>query len=172
MFPSIPATLINTLLVPAKTILINEGGIAGMIYFIKKGCIRAYIYNDGVPITLQFFFEGEPVTSLESFMTALPGRIAIETIEETEIAAISRSDFFRLIGEDAGFKNWFYDNAIKKLFTHTNRLLFLLTNKPFARYQQLITESPEILKRIPQHYIASYLGMTPVSLSRIRNRKK
>ena len=124
MFPSIPATLIKKLLVPAKT------------------------------------------------MTALPGRIAIETIEETEIDAISRSAFFRLIGEDAEFKNWFYDNAIKKLFTHTNRLLFLLTNKPFARYQQLITESPEILKRIPQHYIASYLGMTPVSLSRIRNRKK
>jgi CRP-like cAMP-binding protein len=155
-----------------KTMLVREGSAAAELIFIHAGCIRAWYNADGQEVTLQFFFEGEFVTSLESFLNNIPSAINIETLEACKVSIMKRDDFLNLLQADSSVKDWFYKTAIEKLFTHTNRLLSLLKNKPFDRYQQLLNEQPEIFQRIPQHYIASYLGITPVSLSRIRNRKK
>jgi CRP-like cAMP-binding protein len=172
MLPSIKPELITTRYLAPKTILVKEGDVADEILFINKGCIRAWYNNDGQEVTLQFFFEGDSVTSLESFLNGCPSIINIETIEPCKVGLLKKADFLNLIQTDATIKDWFYKTAIEKLFIHTNRLLSILKSKPFDRYQQLLTNAPEILQRIPQHYIASYLGITPVSLSRIRNRKK
>lgn len=155
----------------AKEILVQEGDLADSIYFIKKGCVRACYKTPEQEVTLQFFLDGEFVTSLESFLRNVPSEIIIETIEECRMSMISKVEFQKLISEDQSVKDWFYDVAISKLFVHTNRLLSLLKNKPFDRYQQLLLEQPYLFQRIPQHYLASYLGITPVSLSRIRNRR-
>ena len=154
-----------------KTILVREGSISDEMIFVIKGCIRAWYNAEGQDITLQFFFEGDSVTSLESFLKNVPSTINIETLEECEVGILKKSNFSDLIKTDSVFKELFYETAIDKLFIHHNRLLSLLKDKPFHRYQQLLTEKPWIFQRIPQHYIASYLGITPVSLSRIRNRK-
>jgi CRP-like cAMP-binding protein len=168
--------LINTELLTVKTlepktILVHEGTVCDKMFFIDKGCVRAWYNANGQAITLQFFFEGESVTSLESFLNETPSTIYIETLETCEVSVVNRADFLKLIETDINVKDWFYKTAISKLFTHTNRLLSLLKDKPFDRYQLLLKENPEMLQRIPQHYIASYLGITAVSLSRIRNRK-
>jgi CRP-like cAMP-binding protein len=157
--------------ISAKTVLLKEGDISTEIYFIIKGSIRVWFNNAGKETTLQFFFEGESVTALESFLGGKPSTINIETIESCEISILNKPDFLKLLETDLNIKDWFYKTAIDKLIIHTNRLLSLLKNKPFDRYQELLTENPLIIQRIPQHYIASYLGITPVSLSRIRNRK-
>ncbi|MDJ1498260.1 cyclic nucleotide-binding domain-containing protein [Cytophagaceae bacterium DM2B3-1] len=68
---------------PAKTILLREGEIAKKIFLIKYGCVRAWLNHDGVEVSLQFFFEGEMVTSFESFMHKKAGLINIETIESS-----------------------------------------------------------------------------------------
>ncbi len=154
-----------------KTILVREGSIADEIFFIVKGCIRTRYNAEGQDITVQFFFEGDSVTSLESFLKNIPSTINIETLEECEVGILKKSNFSDMIKTDSKIKEWFYETAIDKLLIHHNRLLSLLKDKPFDRYQQLLTENPGIFQRIPQHYIASYLGITPVSLSRIRNRK-
>ena len=154
-----------------KTILVHEGSIATEIFFVIKGCIRAWYNAEGQDITIQFFFEGDSVTALESFLKNIPSTVNIETLEECEVGILKKSNFSNLIKTDSKIKEWFYETAIDKLFIHHNRLLSLLKDKPFHRYQQLLTEKPGIFQRIPQHYIASYLGITPVSLSRIRNRK-
>lgn len=154
-----------------KAILVKEGKVSDQIFFINKGCIRAFYNAEGREITLQFFFEGESVASLESFLYNVPSAINIETIENCEVCILEKAVFLQQTDADQAFKDWFYQTAIEKLIVHTGRLLSLLKNKPFDRYQQLLTEKPEILQRVPQHYIASYLGITPVSLSRIRNRK-
>jgi len=154
-----------------KTILVHEGSIATEIFFVIKGCIRAWYNAEGQDITIQFFFEGDSVTALESFLKNIPSTVNIETLEECEVGILKKSNFSDLIKTDSEFKELFYETAIDKLFIHHNRLLSLLKDKPFHRYQQLLTEKPGIFQRIPQHYIASYLGITPVSLSRIRNRK-
>ena len=156
--------------IPAKTIIVNEGDICNKILFIKKGCIRAYYNTDGKEVTLQFFFEGDSVTSLESFLNNVPSLITLETLETCQVSLIDNVAFLNLIERDNSVKDWFYKTAIEKLFIHTNRLCSLLNIKPFERYQLLLNEKPELFQRIPQHYIASYLGITAVSLSRIRNR--
>jgi CRP-like cAMP-binding protein len=75
------------------------------------------------------------------------------------------------MANDPTFKDWFYGTAIQKLLLHAKRLLSFIKNKPMERYKELMSQQPEIFQRVPQRYIASYLGITPVSLSRIRNRK-
>jgi CRP-like cAMP-binding protein len=157
--------------VKPRTILISEGEYAKELFYIRKGCVRAWFNHAGKETTLQFFFEGETVTAFESFMKEKVSTIYIETIENCEIQRISKAVFSNLIASESTFKDWFYQTAIDKLIIHSNRLLSLLKNKPYERYQELLAQNPEIIARIPQHYIASYLGITPVSLSRIRNRK-
>lgn len=171
MISLINPTLLTTKTLQPKTILVAEGAIAQEIFFIQSGCIRAWYNADGQEVTLQFFFEGESVTSLESFLNGIPSTINIETLETCTVSILKKADFSRLIETEQAMKDWFYTTAIEKLFTHTNRLLSLLKNKHFDRYQQLLAEQPDLFQRIPQHYIASYLGITSVSLSRIRNRK-
>jgi CRP-like cAMP-binding protein len=154
-----------------RTILLKEGEMAGQMYFIQSGCIRSWLNNEGREITLQFFFEEEPVTALDSFLNQTLSTVYIETVEACDVYVIKREDFIGSLDNER-FRNWFYENAVKKLLVHHNRLISLLKNKPAERYRQLQADHPNIIKRIPQHYIASYLGITSVSLSRIRNRLK
>jgi CRP-like cAMP-binding protein len=157
--------------VDAKTQLIKEGETAQKLFFIKKGCLRVWFNNNGIEVTTQFFFEGEAATSLDSFLNNEPSLFTIEAMEPCEIAIFNKSAYDTLMANDSAFKDWFYGTAIKKLLLHSKRLLSFIKNKPMERYQELISQQPEIFQRVPQRYIASYLGITPVSLSRIRNRK-
>ena len=161
----------NEIQVGAKMPLLKEGEISQKMFLIKKGCVRVWFNNNGKDITTQFFFEGQMATSLESFIYNESSLFTIETIEVCEIAIINKNDFEKLIENDPAFKNWFYQTALMKVIAHSKRLLSFIKNKPHDRYLELINQQPDIIKRVPQHFIASYLGITPVSLSRIRNRK-
>lgn len=157
---------------PGGTNLLRQGTTATEMYLVKTGCVRSWFNKDGTAITLQFFFEGETVTALESFLHDTPSEIFLEAIEDTEVGVISRESFLDKLHSDPDTRDWFHQEAIRKLLVHTRRLLSLLQLKPYERYQQLLAGDSRILQRIPQQYIASYLGITPVSLSRIRHRKK
>ncbi|SDS90642.1 cAMP-binding domain of CRP or a regulatory subunit of cAMP-dependent protein kinases [Mucilaginibacter mallensis] len=157
--------------IDAKTQLLKEGDTAQKMFFIKKGSLRVWFNNNGTDVTAQFFFEGDAATSLDSFINNEPSLFTIEAMEPCEIAVFNKSDFDRLLANDQAFKDWFYQTAIQKLLSHSKRLLSFIKNKPMERYQELIAQHPAIFQRVPQRYIASYLGITPVSLSRIRNRK-
>lgn len=170
MIASIPSNLLTQKEFSAKTLLISEGNIANELFFIHKGSIRAWFNNGGKETTLQFFFDNDYATSLESFLENTSSTINIETMDTCQVSILQRHDFFNLLASDNEVKEWFYAMVVRKLITHFNRLLSLLKNKPFDRYQQLLAEHPEILQKVPQRYIASYLGITPVSLSRIRGR--
>jgi CRP-like cAMP-binding protein len=154
-----------------RTLLLQENQICDTIYFINTGCIRTWFNQDGRDITLQFFFENDEITSLESLLYSNPSSFNIETVEQCEVYSLSRVNFFLSL-EDSNTKQWFFETAIKKMIVHSNRLLSLLKNKPAERYKELLENHPHIVKKIPQHQIASYLGITSVSLSRIRNRYK
>ncbi len=156
--------------VPARTVLIGEGDAAQHLYFITKGAIRVWLNNEGKDVTLQFFFEGDGATSLESFLYNEPSPFSIETIEHTTLSVLPRATFDEWMAADAAFKDWFYGTAVHKQLQHTKRLLSLITRTPAQRYEDVLTLNPELLQRIPQQYIASYLGITAESLSRIRGR--
>lgn len=162
---------LEKLAVPARKILLHEGDIAQHVYFIVSGCLRMWINHNGNEITTQFFFEGKAIASMESLLSGQPSDFTLESIEPSTLYVMHKEQFLQLIKEDQNFKDWFNSLLLNRFFYYSKHLLSYLKNKPQERYNELLKKHPEILLRIPQHYIASYLGITSVSLSRIRNRK-
>lgn len=163
--------LFKRLEVPAKTILLQEGEISRIMFFIEKGCLRTLVNNDGKEITTQFFFEGDKVSSIESFRTNQPSLYSIESLESCVLQTISQQDFQNVLENFPEIKEEMQDHLFKRLLQAQKIFYSYLKNNPQQRYKELIEEHPHIIQRIPQYYIASYLGITSVSLSRIRNRR-
>ena len=161
----------RTIAVPAKTILLEEGKVADRLYLIRKGCLRLFFYNEGKDITFQFFFEGDFVASFDSLYKRTPSLFCLESIEPSELAVIEREEFYALIDNDLSFRKLYEEKLIDRFRAYQQLFLSRIKNTPQQRYEELLKEYPAIIQRIPQHYIASYLGITPVSLSRIRNRR-
>jgi CRP-like cAMP-binding protein len=157
--------------IPPKTILLYEGEIANQVHFIRKGCLRMWFNKDGKDITTQFFFEGQGVASIESFMTGQPSLFTLESIEPSIIWSLSRENFELLPQFVPGLKEGFQQLIFQRFRNYAQLFLSRIKDTPRERYEDLLTNHPEIIKRVPQHYIASYLGITPISLSRIRNRR-
>ena len=157
--------------VPGKTVLLEEGKVADKLYMIRKGCLRLSFFNDGRDITFQFFFEGDVVASFNSLHHRQPSLFSLETLEPAELSVIKKNDFYDLIQRIPSLRQAYEEKLIERF--HAYQLLFLsrIRNTPQQRYEELLKEHPDIIRRVPQHYIASYLGITPVSLSRIRNRR-
>jgi CRP-like cAMP-binding protein len=158
-------------LIPKKTILLNEGEISKHVHFIRKGCLRQWFNKNGRDITFQFFFEGQAVASIDSFLSCQPSLLTIESIEPSVILSMSKENFDELNRIYPEVKEGFQQILLQRFRNYAQLFLSRIKDNPMERYEALLKEHPEIIKRIPQHYIASYLGITPVSLSRIRNRK-
>ncbi|MCX4276430.1 MULTISPECIES: Crp/Fnr family transcriptional regulator [Muribaculum] len=156
--------------VPSKAILLEEGKVAEKLYLIRKGCLRLFFYNEGKDITFQFFFEGDFVASFDSLYKRTPSLFYLESIEPTELTAIRREDFYNLINNNLSFRQLYEEKLIDRFHAYQQLFLSRIKNTPQRRYEELLKEYPNIIQRVPQYYIASYLGITPVSLSRIRNR--
>ena len=159
--------------VPAKTILLKEGKISQKLFLVENGCVRAWFNNEGKDVTFQFFFENSTVASIESFRKQIPGLVNIETIEECILWWAHKKDIERIIGEItvvAELRNVFINAIFERTFDYMKHFLSFIKDTPAQRYTNLIKEKPQVIKRVPQHYIASYLGITPVHLSRIKNK--
>lgn len=155
----------------AKTILLKEGDIAKKVYFIEKGCFRLSFNNDGKDITFQFFFEGEGISSAESFRYNLPSLYSIESLETSIVHSLTKTDYYKIIENSSLIKQNIEEQTLQRLLYIEKLFLSRIKNSPEERYKELIEQYPKILQRVPQHYIASFLGITSVSLSRIRNRR-
>lgn len=157
--------------ISAKTILLNEGEIAKQAFYIEKGCLRVCFNNDGKDITFQFFFENESVSSIESFRTNQPSLFTIESIEPCVIHSISKKDFQTIVESSNSIKQQVEEHTFQRLIFYQKLFLSCIKDNPEKRYLELLKNNPKVLQRVPQHYIASFLGITSVSLSRIRNRR-
>jgi CRP-like cAMP-binding protein len=157
--------------IATTTAILQEGQISKTMFFIEKGCLRTWVNNNGKEITTQFFFEGSSVSSIESFRSSVPSLYSIESLEPCVLQTISKIDFENVIKDSPVLEKELEEHLFKRLFQAQQLFYSYLKNNPQQRYEELIEQHPEILQRIPQHYIASYLGITPVSLSRIRNRR-
>jgi CRP-like cAMP-binding protein len=138
------------------------------IYFVKKGCIRIYYFKEDIDITESFEFENAFVARAESLFTGKPSKKAIQAIENTTLIAIDSTKLFMLFDSHPDLERLFR-KIIEMAYVNTvNRIESLQFNTAEERYINLIKDHPYILKRVPLKFIASYLGITPVSLSRIR----
>jgi CRP-like cAMP-binding protein len=157
--------------IAAKTVLLKEGEISENFFYIEKGCIRLSFNKDGKDITFQFFFEGEGVSSAESFRNNQPSHFTVESIEPCIIHTLHKKDYLDIINTSPVIKQELEEQTFQRLMYYQKLFLSRIKNSPEERYKELLEQTPHILQRVPQHYIASFLGITSVSLSRIRNRK-
>jgi CRP-like cAMP-binding protein len=157
--------------IPAKTTLLTEGEISKKAFYIEQGCLRICFNNNGKDITFQFFFEGESVSSIESFRTNQPSLFTIESVESCILYSISKKDLQSIIETSTEIKKTVEEHTFQRLLLYQKLFLSRIKDNPEKRYLELLKTNPKILLRVPQHYIASYLGITSVSLSRIRNRR-
>jgi CRP-like cAMP-binding protein len=159
--------------IPSGTVLLSEGEIATRLFLVIQGCLRQYfIKENGNEITSQFFIENQMVVSFESAMTKTPSRVYIGAVENSIIGIIPIEIMKIELSEKKTFKDDFTRFLIKRLIYYINHHASYILDSPEERYKNLVKETPELVSRLPKQYIASYLGITPVSLSRIRSRLK
>lgn len=138
------------------------------IYFINKGLARIYYYKDGIDVTESFAHENNIIVRVESLFTSRPSRKGIQVLEDSEIIAIDAPRLFELYDEPPGIERLFRKIFEASHVETVNRIEGIQFHTAEERYRALLSEAPDIIQRVPLKYIASYLGITQVSLSRIR----
>jgi CRP-like cAMP-binding protein len=150
-------------------IILNEGDIARSIMFVAKGMVRQFYYKGKRDITEHFSYEGCVLTCIESFFNQEPTRIIVEAIEPSYIFELMYNDIQRLVNESHEF-NKFYRKLLEySLIVSQQKADSWRFETAKSRYINLMNNHPEIIKRAPMSQIASFLLMSPETLSRIRS---
>lgn len=152
-------------------LLVRQGQRQQRMYFVVSGCVRIFfVPDDGREVTRYLAFENEFATALVSFITEDPSGEYVQALEESELLAISGYDFQRLLAEIPSWE-FFYRQYLELAYvTNTNRLMSFITLDAAARYRLLLQEKPEIVRRLPNQVVASYLRISPETLSRLKSR--
>lgn len=149
--------------------LCQEGDIAHYQYFVNAGCLRTfYVDSKGVEHNVQFSIEDWWTGDMYSYLTGKPGKYNIIAIEDSEIICIERQDLENLYREVPKFDKFFRHLLQNAFVTLQERILSGMSESAEERYRYFRTKYPSMDKRIPLNQIASFLGITPESLSRIR----
>ncbi|MCR9066452.1 MAG: Crp/Fnr family transcriptional regulator [Cytophagales bacterium] len=138
------------------------------IYFVNEGAARIYYYKEDKDVTEYFAFENDLIIRAESLFTGKPSHKAIQTLKDTSFIAIPAPPLFELFDQYHDLERLFRKLLEKSYVETINRLESLQFQTAEERYQTLMTKSPVVVREIPLKHIASYLGITQVSLSRIR----
>ncbi len=159
----------STLELKKNEILQPFGHTCKTIYFLNSGIARIYYYKDGTDITEYFAFEGDIVARVESLFTGKPSQKAIQILENAEIIAIRATELFHLYDRYPHIERLFRLIFEAGYVETVNRIESLQFNSAEERYRDLLQKESRIVQQIPLKHIASYLGITQVSLSRIRS---
>lgn len=158
---------------PAKTFLLRQGEVCQNLFFVTEGIVRVGLVDQqGEDITTYFQTENNFVTDYESFLRDRAAHFFIQAIEDVTVLQIDRYGIHRLY-EQVSFGDKLGRVIAEELFIATNqRLLSFYTQTPEERYRTLLATSAQsgLINRVPQHYVASYIGVKPPSLSRIKRR--
>lgn len=150
--------------------LVKEGNVCRHLYFLQQGALRGYYNLDGKEITHWFAFEQDFVTSFHSFITRQPAVENIQLIEGSILWSITKEKLTRLLNEYHEIERLVriaYENYYIRLEERYVNAQFKTATE---RYQELLLQSPHIIERVPLGAIASYLGISQETLSRIRSR--
>jgi len=148
--------------------LFREGKVNNNIYFIGDGIARAFVHHEHREVTFWFAKEGDPLLSIQSYVENLPGYENIELLEDCVLFQLKKDDLEKLYSEDIHLANWGRKLADKSFVDTEKRLISRQFKTSVERYHELLNRQPDLFKRVQLKLIASYLGMTQVTLSRIR----
>jgi len=152
-----------------KDQLLKKGEVCKSLYFVVKGCLHTFYTTDkGEEFTRCIALENSFCWSMPSFLTQTPATENIEALIETELLVIDRDSFELLCQQIAWFRNG-YQAALENLcMAYADRVKSLLTMNAGERYRELLRQNPELIRQLPNKTVASYLGITQESLSRIK----
>ena len=152
--------------------VLESGKVEKNIFFIKKGIVRAYTSVDGKDITFWVGKEGATLVSMKGYVNDEPGYETMELMEDSVLYVLKRKKLKELFSEDIHIANWGRRYAEMELLATEERLISMLSAIASERYKELLEKEPDLLQRLPLGSIATYLGITQASLSRIRAHMK
>lgn len=147
--------------------LVNKGDKNANLYLVKEGSLRVFIDDETEEHTIRFGYKNSIITALDYFLTQKPTDFYIQALKKTTLKVISKEKFNYLISSNKDFESvWF---KLLESFVHQQmeREVDLITYSPQKRFERVLKRSPQVFQEIPRKYIASYLRMTPETLSRI-----
>lgn len=169
--------IIKRYLIPKKIrknqYLLQEGDIARHAAFVEKGALRAYSVDEkGAEHIIQFAFEGWTISDMYSFMTGNPATYNIDALEDSELVLISRSAQEEILKQIPEYEVYIRLQITGAYMAMQKRITSMLSLSLEERYINLTRLYPNLIQRVPQRMIASYMGLTPETLSRVRRKIK
>lgn len=158
----------NQLQLKRKEFLKVKGSINTNLYFVVSGSLRIYVLEEFEENIIRFGYKDNFIASLDSFISEKQSDLYIQAIKKTELKVIQKTTFMNFVESSAeNIKIWhlMLQNLI---FQQMERERDILTSSPLERYKRVLARSPQLFQEIPNKYIASYLRMTPETLSRIK----
>lgn len=154
-----------------RQFFLQAGDICKSVAFIEKGALRAYTVDDaGVEHIVQFGVEGWYISDMLSFLTGEPATYTIDAVEDAELVVIARADYEEMLRTLPKFETLMRINITGAYIALQRRVTGSIQDPLESRYETFLRTYPDIAQRVPQHMIASYLGATPETLSRVRRR--
>jgi CRP-like cAMP-binding protein len=154
-----------------KQYLLQEGDVCKFIAFVEKGALRSYTIDEkGTERIIQFALEGWLISDLYSFLTSEPASYTIDAIENCELVLISKTAHEELLRTLPKYEKWIRLQITGAYIALQRRLTSIISLSLEERYEGFTSIYPHIVQRVPQHMIASYMGLTPETLSRVRKK--
>ena len=156
---------------PKKTCILKENVVCDYVAFVLSGSFRYYFVRDGIEKVTGFFFAGDAVSDYSSFLSEKPSKHYIESISPSVIYKLYKRDLLKLYEKHRNVEKLGRLIAENLFLSLDNRLNSFLYLSPEQRYHELMERNPDLSQLVPQYMIASYLGVEPETISRIRKRK-
>ena len=146
----------------------QAGRINTNLYFVVSGSLRVYINEAEEEHTIRFGYENSFFGALDSFITNEPSVYTIQALRQSTVKVISKDRFMELVNQSEQNLQMWHQVLSQLVYSQMERELDLLTSSPEQRYERVLKRSPQLFQEVPHKYIASYLRMTPETLSRIK----
>ncbi|HEU4496556.1 MAG TPA: Crp/Fnr family transcriptional regulator [Flavobacterium sp.] len=166
------SSIAEVVAIKKKELLLSEGQVCRYDYFVLGGCMRSfYIDENLIEHTMMFAVEGWWTGNLKSFVKGLPSEFYLEAIEDTRLLRLRQANLEKLYASVPKFERYFRILLQNRLIATQDRVSSHLSVKASEKYEQFCKKHPALEQRVPLKYIASYLGITPTYLSRIRKKR-
>jgi len=150
--------------------IFNEGAISNTIYFVLGGCVRLFYNVNKKEKTAYFYTEGKLVSAGESFANNVPSRENFQALENTFLIHLSKQTIENLNAVSPNFKQLILLNSESELISYQKLIASFITLSAEGRYNELFKTNRDLFQRVSQKHIASYLGISPETLSRIKRK--